>query len=334
MLIFHTKKWVWLSLYTAVCIEMVQNCGCQQCRHIGVHRACVLALFAALLGMPCRVKGGGVLGYTTAHVFIPFTDNNRVVVLSFISGGSMKIGVFVALIASMGLLSASSGGQGTPSMSSAESMKLLVEGNHRYTSGAFQHPNQQAERRTEVAKGQKPFAIVLTCADSRVPPEIVFDQGLGDLFVIRVAGNIIDDAILGSIEYAAEHLGTPLLVVMGHERCGAVSAAIGSGEVEGHIGSLVRAIKPAVVKAKSMPGDIVENSVKMNVAMVVEKLQHNKPVLSHLVEQGKFKVVGAYYDLDDGSVSFLDANNTRREGEGHGGHDNHDGHGHDSHDGH
>lgn len=242
----------------------------------------------------------------------------------------MKMRVFVVLLASVGLLSVSSGGHGAEKeMSSTQSMKLLVEGNHRYMTSAFQHPNQQAERRAEVAKGQKPFAIILTCADSRVPPEIVFDQGLGDLFVIRVAGNIIDDAILGSIEYAAEHLGTPLLVVMGHERCGAVSAAIGSGEVEGHIGSLVRAIKPAVVKAKSMPGDIVENSVKMNVAMVVEKLQRNKPLLSHLVEHKGFKVVGAYYDLDDGSVTFLDD-----QGSGHNDHD--DGHdqggGHDDHD--
>lgn len=245
----------------------------------------------------------------------------------------MKIRVFIAAIASVGLLSASGGGHGASgSMSSDGSMKMLVEGNQRYMQGAFQHPNQQAERRTEVAKGQHPFAIVLTCADSRVPPEIVFDQGLGDLFVIRVAGNIIDDAILGSIEYAAEHLGTPLVVVMGHERCGAVSAAIGSGEVEGHIGSLVRAIKPAVVKAKSMPGDMVENSVKNNVAMVVEKLQNNKPILSHLVEKGKLKVVGAYYDLDDGSVSFLDDNGDHSGHDDHGGHDEHDNHG--GHDGH
>lgn len=238
----------------------------------------------------------------------------------------MNIRVLVVVVASVGLLSVSGGGHGEgKTMDSAQSMKLLVEGNHRYMTGTFQHPNQQAARRTEVAKGQKPFAIVLTCADSRVPPEIVFDQGLGDLFVIRVAGNIIDDAILGSIEYAAEHLGTPLLVVMGHERCGAVSAAIGSGEVEGHIGSLVRAIKPAVVKAKSMPGDIVENSVKMNVTMVVEKLQRNKPILSHLVKDKHFKIVGAYYDLDDGSVTFLNDES------GHDGHD-HDSHDHGGHD--
>jgi carbonic anhydrase len=193
-----------------------------------------------------------------------------------------------------------------PSQSSDEALKILEDGNHRYVLSQFLHPHQLAERRAEVAKEQHPFAVILTCADSRVPPEVIFDEGLGDLFVIRVAGNIVDDAVLGSIEYAVAHLGTPLVVVMGHERCGAVDAAVHRGEIEGHIGTLVQAIQPAVVKVQNKPGDLLENSIKTNVAMVTAGLAHNKPVLEHLVDEGKLKIVGAYYDLDDGSVEFLD----------------------------
>lgn len=184
-------------------------------------------------------------------------------------------------------------------------LQQLMDGNRRYLNARMEHPHQLPERRLEVAKGQHPFAIVLTCADSRVPPEVLFDQGLGDIFVVRVAGNIVDDAIIGSIEYAAEHLGAPLIVVMGHKRCGAVDAAVKGGEMPGHIGSLVRAISPAVVKARKKPGDLLDNCVRMNVEMTVDKLQECKPILSHLVEEGKLEVVGAYYDLDDGSVQFL-----------------------------
>lgn len=219
----------------------------------------------------------------------------------------MKTGIFLLCLCATLLLMAAEGGHPIQQMMSAEeAQKLLVEGNRHYVASQFLHPHQQADRRIEVATGQHPFAVILTCADSRVPPEVVFDQGLGDLFVIRVAGNIIDDAILGSIEYAVAHLGTPLIVVMGHERCGAVSAAVGGGEAEGHIGSLVRAIQPAVVKARSKPGDLLENSVKANVAIVADALTHSKPVLEQLIDKGTVKVVGAYYDLDDGLVQFLE----------------------------
>ncbi|HEY4484757.1 MAG TPA: carbonic anhydrase, partial [Nitrospiria bacterium] len=122
-----------------------------------------------------------------------------------------------------------------------KALTMLMEGNARYVEGKMLHPNQAADRMGELAKGQHPFAVILGCADSRVPPEIVFDQGLGDLFVLRVAGNIADDAVIGSIEYAVEHLGTTLVFVLGHERCGAVSAAVEvvtkGAKVPGHIGS-------------------------------------------------------------------------------------------------
>jgi carbonic anhydrase len=190
------------------------------------------------------------------------------------------------------------------SVSSDSALHKLIEGNKRYIAGEFIHPNQTAERRTEVANSQLPFAVILSCSDSRVPPEIIFDQGIGDLFVIRVAGNVLNDEILGSIEYAVEHLGAQLVVVLGHERCGAVSAAIKGGEIPGHIKSLVDSIMPAVERAKSESGDLLENAVNENVAMVVEKLKSSEPILEHLVTHGDLKIIGARYDLDDGKVAF------------------------------
>jgi carbonic anhydrase len=147
--------------------------------------------------------------------------------------------------------------------------------------------------------------MILSCADSRVPPEIVFDQGLGDLFAIRVAGNITDDAILASIEYAAEHLHTPLLVVMGHGSCGAVTAATETGELPGHLSSLVRAIRPAVEKARGMPGDVVANAVRLNVELVVAQIRDSAPLLSEMVKTGQLRVVGAVYSLENGEVTWL-----------------------------
>lgn len=184
-------------------------------------------------------------------------------------------------------------------------VQKLIDGNKRYVDGKPSHPNQTLERRGHVAKGQHPFAVVVSCSDSRVPPEIVFDQGIGDLFVVRVAGNIVDDAGLGSIEYAAEHLHVSLIVVLGHERCGAVEAVVKGGEAPGHIESLVEAIRPAVEKAKGEPGDLAENAMRTNVKMVVGHLKASKPILEHLVHNGTLLVVGARYDLDDGMVTLM-----------------------------
>ena len=145
----------------------------------------------------------------------------------------------------------------------------------------------------------------MSCADSRVPPELIFDQGLGDLFIIRVAGNVVSDTELGSLEYGAEHLHVPLLVVLGHQHCGAVTAAVEGGEAEGHIAALVNLLRPAVEKTQGMPGDHVENAVKANVEMVVKQLRSSTPVLAKLVSEGKLKVVGAVYSLDTGKVTWL-----------------------------
>ncbi|MEW6380883.1 MAG: carbonic anhydrase [bacterium] len=184
-----------------------------------------------------------------------------------------------------------------------QALQILMTGNKQYVAAKLAHPNSTPERRTELVKGQHPFAIILSCSDSRVPPEIVFDQGLGDLFVVRVAGNVVDDLALGSIEYAAEHLGVPLIMVLGHEKCGAVTATVeGGGKAPGHIDAVVKAIKPAVEKVKDQPGDKVENATRANIDMVVEQLKTSKPVLAELVKDGKLMIVGARYDLDTGVV--------------------------------
>ncbi len=189
----------------------------------------------------------------------------------------------------------------------AEAISRLKDGNARYTNSKQQHPRQSIKERAELTKSQHPFAIVIGCADSRVPPEIVFDQGLGDLFVLRVAGNVIDDHSLGSIEYAVDHLAVRLIVVLGHQSCGAVKAAkdtiAAKSEAPAHIQSLVTAIQPAV--EATLNGDL-ETTVKANVKNVVQALRSSTPVLKSKVDSGEVRVIGAYYSLDTGAVSFLD----------------------------
>ncbi len=167
--------------------------------------------------------------------------------------------------------------------------------------------DQAAKRRTELAKSQHPFAIIVSCSDSRVPPEIVFDQGLGHLFVLRVAGNVINNESLGSIEYAVDHLAVRLIVVLGHQRCGAVKAAketiAAKGKAPGHIESLVTAIKPAVDSTAN--GDL-DATIKANVKHVVDALRSSTPILKAKVDSGDVQVTGAYYSLDTGAVTFLD----------------------------
>ncbi|MGB7712406.1 MAG: carbonic anhydrase [Microcoleus sp.] len=184
-------------------------------------------------------------------------------------------------------------------------LKKLMDGNQRYIQQKRTFPDQSRSRILELAKGQHPFAIVLGCSDSRVAPEILFDQGLGDLFEIRVAGNVLDNVVLGSMEYAAAELGVPLLVVLGHERCGAVKAALDGKSVPGHIGSLVAAIKPAVYATKGQPGDAWDNAVRANVKMSVNKLKALSPILAKAVKAGTLKVVGARYDIDSGEVEVI-----------------------------
>jgi carbonic anhydrase len=186
-------------------------------------------------------------------------------------------------------------------------LDVLKEGNRRFVEGRMVHDHQNMERLVEVAKGQHPIAIIVGCSDSRVAPEIVFDQGLGDLFVVRVAGNVVDDHAIGSIEYAVEHLHASLIVVLGHDRCGAVQAAISGDDAPGHIQSLVESIRPAVEAAKSEPGDLLDNAINENVRRVVSQLQTSQPILGQAVQEGHLQVVGARYLLDSGSVRFFAA---------------------------
>jgi carbonic anhydrase len=183
-------------------------------------------------------------------------------------------------------------------------LKQLMDGNKRFVDKKRQSPNQDFVRITEVAKSQKPFAAILGCADSRFPSEIIFDRGFGDLFVCRVAGNVATPEEIGSLEYSVLVLGAKVLVVIGHERCGAVEATIKGTEVPGQIGSLLAAIKPAVESSKDKTGDGLENAIKANVILQANRLKAS-PVISKLIAENKLKVVGGYYDLDTGVVNIL-----------------------------
>jgi carbonic anhydrase len=196
---------------------------------------------------------------------------------------------------------------GTPtSMTSDQALQALKDGNSRFVAGTPNHPNQDKARVASQVGGQSPFAIILSCADSRVAPEILFDQGIGDIFILRVAGNVAeDDTVLASIEYAIANLGVPLLVVLGHQACGAVGAAVKGGDLPGHLNSLVKAIGPAVEQAKGQSGDAVENTVVVNVGLQVEKMKKIEPIFASAVNAGKLKIVGAKYSLESGAVEWM-----------------------------
>lgn len=191
----------------------------------------------------------------------------------------------------------------------ASGWQRLLGGNARFITGKTEHPHQDPQRRAELATGQKPFAVIIGCADSRTAPEIVFDQGLGDLFTVRLAGNIVDDAALGSVEFAVTQLGARLIVVLGHEKCGAVTAAIqaskGGTLPAGHIGDIVKAIKPAASATKDEPGDAVHNAVRANVRNVIAHIRTTSDLLKPLLDSGELTVVGACYDLATGKVETV-----------------------------
>jgi carbonic anhydrase len=190
---------------------------------------------------------------------------------------------------------------------SEQALQCLLDGNRRYVAN---QPalDGSARRRIEVARGQKPIAIVLGCVDSRVPPELIFDQGLGDLFVIRTAGEVLDQAALGSLEFGVAELHIPLLVVLGHQRCGAVKAAIdelgGNGEAEADIKYLVEALAPAVENGKRLGGDLGEHAGRARIALQVDRLRC-APVLATALKNKELLVVDAWYDLDTGLVGLM-----------------------------
>jgi carbonic anhydrase len=186
-----------------------------------------------------------------------------------------------------------------------QALQQLIEGNDRFVADKSIHPDQTKERRVALASGQNPIAIVFTCSDSRVAPELFFDQGLGDLFVIRNAGNVLDDHVIGSMEYAVEHLHVPLIIVVGHAKCGAVTAAVAGGEVPGHIHSIVDDLAPAVEQTKDLPGDKVDNAVRANALRAAGILSQVGPILKEAVSRTNLLIVAARYDLTTGKIEIL-----------------------------
>jgi carbonic anhydrase len=195
--------------------------------------------------------------------------------------------------------------QKPPSVSADEAMKRLMEGNKRFVDGKRQNPHQSRLRLQETAVAQYPFASILGCADSRVPVEILFDQGLGDLFVVRVAGNVASQTAIGSLEFSTAVLGSQLIIVLGHSRCGAVSAAIAGDPLPGRIGVFVEEIKPAVERVKFKSGDIQENAVTANVQYQAAQLAESSTILAGLIRESKLKIVGGRYDLATGQVTIV-----------------------------
>ncbi len=190
-------------------------------------------------------------------------------------------------------------------------LQLLKEGNEAFLRDELVFADRNEARRLELAKGQAPFCAYVSCSDSRVPPELLFGRGLGELFIIRNAGNTVDTVAMGSIEYAVAVLGVPLVVVMGHESCGAVKAAMSvvekNARFPGQIDNMIEPIIPAVLEARGQAGDATENAVKQNVRRVVRTLrEESDPLLLKPLADGKIKIVGAYYHLDTGAVDFFD----------------------------
>lgn len=196
--------------------------------------------------------------------------------------------------------------QGKPlPVSPDEALKKLMDGNKRFVEGKRLHPNQSQSHLLETSVAQYPYACILGCADSRVPAEIVFDQGLGDLFVVRVAGNVASQTAIGSLEFSTAVLGSQLIVVLGHGKCGAVVAAIKNEPLPGRIGVFVEEIKPAVETAKKQTGDMEKNSIIANVRYQTQELGENSTILGGLIREGKLKVVGGIYDLVTGKVTII-----------------------------
>jgi carbonic anhydrase len=192
-----------------------------------------------------------------------------------------------------------------PNITPAIAYKTLMEGNQRFVAQTLTGPHRSADRRAELAQGQRPIATILSCADSRVPAELLFDLGLGDIFNVRVAGNIVTPEVLASLEYAVELLETPIMMVLGHERCGAVTAAVKQQTVPGHIADFIDEIQPAVTQSQNLPGDPIDNAVIANVQLQIDRLLQQSNLIRQRQTKGLVKVIGARYDLDSGAVTLL-----------------------------
>ncbi|MCA9880415.1 MAG: hypothetical protein KC442_21615 [Thermomicrobiales bacterium] len=198
--------------------------------------------------------------------------------------------------------------EATPVAAANQGLQLLIEGNKRFVAGELTSLDALAADRTEVADGQSPFAVIVSCSDSRVPPELVFDQTVGQLFVVRTAGQVIDEAARGSITYGVDVLKAPLLVVLGHSGCGAVGAAIAAIDgdpIPGYAYRFAEGIGPAVQQVQDEPGDLLDNAIRANIALGVERLSTAEPDLAPKIAGGTLTIAGGYYDLASGEVTFL-----------------------------
>lgn len=219
---------------------------------------------------------------------------------------NMVIGVVVMAWAMVAIAAGATG------LAPDAALQKLMTGNKRFVQSQIKHRSLTIrEAREKLAQGQKPYAIILACSDSRVPPELVFDQTLGQLFVVRVAGNVVDPVVLGSIEYAVSHLGSSLIMVLGHEACGAVTAAMdATGKTEGNIGAILDVVMPAVQNVRAtMEGrnraDQVEAAIDQNISLQTENLTRQSSLIRDYVSQGKIKIVKGKYHLHHGEVTLL-----------------------------
>ena len=191
-------------------------------------------------------------------------------------------------------------------LSAKEALKKLEKGNKRFVELKLKHPDENKSRRKEMLKGQHPFVVILSCSDSRVPAELIFDQGLGDIFVIRNAGNVLDDHVIGSIEYAVMHCGVKLIVIMGHQDCGAIAATLSGVSETKYIQSLEDSIKPAIDDCKKKGLEInSDNVVKAHVSQDIDELLSQDVELVKYMKEHDVQIVGAYYHLDSGKVDFM-----------------------------
>lgn len=246
---------------------------------------------------------GAVCACTSAAAAAPLLGANALRTLALGAAGAAGVAASASAVA------APAGTKTTTTLTADEALQRLKDANAAFVSDQAPSPQLGRKRRLEIAKNQTPFAVLVSCSDSRVPPEALFGQGLGDLFIVRVAGNTVSAEGLGSIEYAVAELGVPLIVVMGHERCGAVAAAVSivrdGTSFPGAIGEMVGPILPAAIRARSEEGDWLDNAVRRNVVDVVERLKISGKLLEDPIAAGKLKIVGARYDLDDGKVDFF-----------------------------
>jgi len=187
-------------------------------------------------------------------------------------------------------------------------LERLLQGNRRFASDQSNHPNVNVNRRLELSDGQNPFAIILGCSDSRVPPELIFDCGLGDIFVLRSAGHQVDPVAIKTIEFGVKKLGAPLLMVLGHSQCGAVTVTIdglrGMSAGESETSTLVEKIRPAVEIASGMDGNLLDNAVRVNVELTVDQIKSSR-IISVAVERGRLRILGAFYSLNTGVVELI-----------------------------